>query len=768
MDAAGLQNYLRTMEEGGIFRHLGIRNFLEGDFFGWYLEEWAPDIDESLRGVMQQLANYSFVTLDTDPDGTRDLLKKLYQNLMPQELRHDLGEYYTPDWLATQLLNQLHGGPPDKALRSPDERLLDPACGSGTFLVLHIRDIRLHARDVLLPQKKITRRQLLDKILAGVVGYDLNPLAVISARTNYLLALGDLLDQIEGDIDIPVYLADSVLTPSAGEELDKVGKIFFVTSVGEFALPRSLVKADYIDELANLLEEHVKNDSAPSAFTVVLCQKFPLDPKRDSRDIAITEELFLQLRELERQKINGIWARIIKNAFAPLFQPQFDRIAGNPPWINWANLPDEYRQRTSFLWTFYRLFEHKGLRARSGAAMDDLSVLMLYVAVDKYLKKSGKLGFVITQSIFKTEGGGEGFRRLRLGDAEPLKAILQVDDFSTVQCFEGATNRTAVVILQKGSQTSFPVTYNYWRKTSRGNIPTESDHDEAMERLSYLKWVARPVSPTKATSPWLTGRRKALSHLDNVIGQSDYAGRYGSHTHLNGVYWVEAVATRKDGTVLINNLHDCGKNKVKNVSMAIEPDLLFPLLRGRDVDRWRAKPGCRIIIPQNPNDPAKGYPEIEMQANLPKTYAFLRQFEQELRSRSGFKQFFDPKTAPFYSVYNVGPYTFSPHKVCWREVATDINAAVCSSEGDKVITIDHTLVGVSCESNREAHYICALLNSAPANFVVRGYVTLHPSPAILKYIKIEKFVPKDAAHLALAANSKKLCTKLPPLAKRQS
>ncbi|HYG24084.1 MAG TPA: hypothetical protein VEH04_14990 [Verrucomicrobiae bacterium] len=369
MDSTGLQGYLRNMEEGGIFRHLGIRNFLEGDFFVWYLEDWTHEVDQSLRGVMHQLANYSFVTLDTDPDGTRDLLKKLYQNLMPQELRHDLGEYYTPDWLDTQLLNQLHGGPPDRAPRLPTERLADISCGSGTFVVLHIRDIRLYARDVLLPQKKITRRQLLDYILANVVGYDLNPLAVISARTNYLLALGDLLDEIQGEIDIPVYLADSVLTPSAGEELDKVGKILFMTSVGEFALPRTLVKADYIDELANLLEEHVKNDSHQGAFTAALCNKFPLDPKKDARDVAIVEELFVQLRELERQKINGIWARIIKNAFAPLFQPQFDRIAGNPPWIHWSNLPDEYRQRTSSVWTKYRLFEHKGLRARSGAAM---------------------------------------------------------------------------------------------------------------------------------------------------------------------------------------------------------------------------------------------------------------------------------------------------------------------------------------------------------------------------------------------------------------
>lgn len=755
LETNGLRDYLRTMEEGGIFRHLGIRNFLEGDFFAWYLDEWTPEIDESLRGIMQQLANYSFVTLDTDPDGTRDLLKRLYQNLMPQALRHDLGEYYTPDWLAAHLLNQLHGGPPETVPRLPNKRLLDPACGSGTFLVLQIRDIRLHARDVLLPKNKINRQQLLEQILTNVVGYDLNPLAVISARTNYLLALGDLLDEIHGEVDLPVYLADSVLTPTSGETLDKFGKVLFATAVGEFALPNSLIRADYIDELANLLEEHVKSDSDRTTFTRALCQKFPLDTKRDARDIATTEELFIQLRELERQKIDGIWARIIKNAFAPLFQPQFDLIAGNPPWINWANLPDEYRQRTSFLWRHYGLFEHRGLRARTGAAMDDLSVLMLYVTADKYLKNGGRLAFVITQSVFKTEGGGEGFRRFQLGAGQYL-GVIGVDDFSTVQCFEGAANRTAVAVIQKGHKTKYPVPYEFWRKTSGGSIPTDSDYSEAFSRLTGNAWVACPVNSAKLTSPWLTGREKAISHLASVIGPSVYKARYGSHTHLNGVYWVEVIAARKDGKVLINNLHDTGKKKVKNVSMAIEGDLLFPLLRGRDVSRWLAKPSCQIILPQDLDDPAKALSEKVMQAEYPKTLAYLKQFEDGLRARSGFKQFFDPKVAPFYSVYNVGPYTFAPHKVCWREVASDISAAVCASDGGKTVTFDHTLVGVSCETDEEAHYLCALLNSVPANFVVRSYITLHPSPAILKNIRIERFDRRNKSHNSLASNSRSL------------
>jgi len=110
-----LKNYLKGMEDGGIFRDIGINNFLEGDFFGWYLDVWNNAIYDAFKRLISTLANYSLLTLDIDPDTTRDLLKKLYQQLMPKELRHNLGEYYTPDWLAERLLNMLEGGGNSKA-----------------------------------------------------------------------------------------------------------------------------------------------------------------------------------------------------------------------------------------------------------------------------------------------------------------------------------------------------------------------------------------------------------------------------------------------------------------------------------------------------------------------------------------------------------------------------------------------------------------------------------------------------------------------------
>jgi type I restriction-modification system DNA methylase subunit len=158
---------------------MGISNFLEGDFFGWYLETWDDGLDKGIRRIVSELANYSRVTLDADPDQTRDLLKKLYQNVMPKQLRHDLGEYYTPDWLAERLLNQL-GFIPGRDPKLQEKRLLDPACGSGTFLVLAIKRVKEHCAE-----RPIRPAEVLRGILSNIVGFDLNPLAVISARTTF-------------------------------------------------------------------------------------------------------------------------------------------------------------------------------------------------------------------------------------------------------------------------------------------------------------------------------------------------------------------------------------------------------------------------------------------------------------------------------------------------------------------------------------------------------------------------------------------------------
>jgi SAM-dependent methyltransferase len=762
-----LRAYVSKMEEGGIFRELGIINFIEGDFFSWYLDVWDDEIFNSLKALIANLANYCLVTLDVDPDTTRDLLKKLYQQLMPRGLRHNLGEHYTPDWLAQRVLNLVDDG---EFKGDPHKRILDPACGSGTFLVLAIKKIRDYAWKNSLPES-----QVLERILANVVGFDLNPLAVISARTNYLLALGDLLQHRTGEINIPVYLCDSILTPHEGEDLFTKGIVKFNTAVGSFSVPQNLIQANYIDILSNFLEQAVRLKLNREQFTAALCNGLPLDGKKDEKDIDLTYLLYEKLFNLDKQGINGIWARIIKNAFAPLFVGKFDYVAGNPPWINWESLPEQYRTETKPLWISYGLFPHGGMDTILGKGKKDIPMLMTYVATDKYLKIGGKLAFLITQSVFKTSGAGQGFRRFKMGDKGNFMQVIYVDDLVELNPFEGASNRTSIVVFRKGKETryfekgktghiNYVLPYTYWKKTVKGkSIALDSNLDDVLRVCEQKKYYALPVDKNDPTSPWLTGTPKAINAIRKILGKSDYTAHAGCYTGgANGVYWVNIIDKRPDGLVVISNIIEGAKRDVESVEAAIEPDLLYPLLRGRDVKTWAAEPSASIIMAQDPIK-RKGIDESEMKRKYPKTYLYLKRFESILRERAAFTRYFTRKdkygrvyeTGPFYSMFNVGDYTFSPYKVVWREQSSFLSASVVYINNKTPVIPDHKLMLVECSSLQEAFYICGMLNSDPSNLAAASYaINIQFDTHLLENISIPRFNSKQATHIQICEFSK--------------
>jgi len=374
--------------------------------------------------------------------------------------------------------------------------------------------------------------------------------------------------------------------------------------------------------------------------------------------------------------------------------------------------------------------------------------------MDRYLKDGGRLGFLITQSVFKTAGAGQGFRRFRLGDGTPLK-VVHVDDMASLKPFEGASNRTAIVILERGGETRYPVPYSCWYKPGGGSVVPEDLTLEEIARekiAAYRRFVARPVDEKDPTSPWITGRPQALKAVKKILGISDYQAKAGVCTWLNGVYWLEIVGQRPDGLVVVSNLSESAKRDVENVQAAIEPDLLYPLLRGRDVGRWQAQPSAYILMVQDPQK-RRGYDPDWLAENYPKTYAYLKRFEAELRSRSGYQRYFS-ESDPFYSMFNVGDYTFAPYKVVWREQAASLTAAVTEPLEDNVVVPDHKLMLVDFQDRSEAHYVCAALNSSPTRFVVQSYgVTIQMDTHVLENVRIPRYDPTNPIHRQLAALS---------------
>lgn len=761
---------------GGVFTQIKITNFLEGDFFTWYLNEWNEKVSDSLYVLVERLSQYDPRSLSVEPTESRDLLKHLYQQLFPKSVRHDLGEYYTPDWLAEHVLNKVsYDG-------NPETRLLDPACGSGTFLVLALNralDYFSEHREELM----IGDAELLKLIQANIVGFDLNPLAVMTARTNYLLAVRSLIGTA-GAFEIPVYLCDSVVTPGVYGDLFMTGGHVAKVPCSplkppHLPVPREIaVNPDTVRRYSDVLERAVRDAYSPEVF-IQSCKDRGIPIKEEE----LHQHLLTILQGLAKDNKNGIWARIIKNSFAPLFEGEFDLVVGNPPWVNWESLPGDYRDSMKPLWQFYGLFSLSGSEGRLGGGKKDLSMLFVYSCVDYYLKFKGKLGFVITQSVFKTKGAGDGFRRLKFNPQEKgivyLKP-LSVDDMSAFQPFENAANRTAVFVCEKSKKPfEYPVPYRVWKRKRKASITSRIDskvdygktrrlmHFSAADdlktvklKVTILKQAATPVTLKNPTSPWLTAPKETLRGISKVIGKSEYTAHAGVCTWLNGAYLVNIIKQlpKSDGEnlLLVENLYDVGKIEVAKVNMAVESDSVYPLVRGRDIARWHAKASTHIILAQDPST-RSGIPEKEMQTNYPKTYSYFKRFEKALRQRSGYK-LYHKSTGPFYSMYNVDTFTMSPWKVVWIRVGTDIKGAVISMENlageTKPVLPLETATMVAFKTGSEAHYFCSVINSSPWRFVITATSVLGTggfgSPNVLKKAKVPRYNPKNSPHKHLA------------------
>ena len=136
---------------------------------------------------------------------------------------------------------------------------------------------------------------------------------------------------------------------------------------------------------ALLTEEMVRSNYAPDDAMKQYRQQGLVFPPHEG----VVEYFYREMLDLQRQNKNGIWARLLKNVFAPLIAGKFDFVVGNPPWIRWGYLSDDYRRATLEMWKQYGLFSLKGSAARLGSGEKDFSMLFTYAAADYYLADGG-------------------------------------------------------------------------------------------------------------------------------------------------------------------------------------------------------------------------------------------------------------------------------------------------------------------------------------------------------------------------------------------
>ena len=456
------------------------------------------------------------------------------------------------------------------------------------------------------------------------------------------------------------------------------------------------------------------------------------------------------LVDLHRNHWNGIWCLILFDRVEAGCVKDVDLVAGNPPWVKWSNLPRSYAEFIKPICDRMDIFSED---VWVGGIQSDISTVVTQHALERFVRKGGSLAFLITGTVFKNESS-QGFRRWNLrsetGD-EPLM-VETVEDYARLRPFEGVTNwPTLLLIRRNGEKTKYPVKYRRFAGTCTSSAPSLN----LFEDLEAI-----PVPGTDG-GPWLVGPSteiKTWVALFEADVKSPYKARKGITTDLNGVYFVEVDHLAGDQKfVSISNDPRNGRRRdvVKKTSI-VESDDVFPLLRGRDVRRFSARPqpGQCVIVPQRGM-----FGDESLPISRPKTFKFLSEFQKILEQRSSYKRF--QKGKPFWSIWSTGEYTFAPYKVVWKEMSGSgfVAAYVGGSEfGDTTKTVipDHKVYYVPLDSEDEAAYLAAFLNSRIAAHAINAYSSsLSLGTSVTDYLAIPRYDENNPVMAELSDASKR-------------
>lgn len=743
-----------------------INNFFESHFLEWFIYAYSEDNFDInvINNVLNEINKFDLSTYILKPEEIQDILQEVYMELIPTKMRHLMGEYFSPDWIVEHALELVgYDGDIDKSM-------IDPCSGSGSFLT--------HAIKLIVQKKgKKLNRDDIDKITHNIIGFDINPISVVSAKTNYILALfsscsDEVFTNFNDPIDIPIYIADSVLSPIVYTE-ESESTLSIDTTVGKFEIPKF---EDYskASEFLNILSKSINEKTHFKIFWNMVVNRLVNDNYKN-----VVEKLFYKLYYLHNASMDSYWPIILRNSFAPiLIGNKFDYVVGNPPWIAWKSMSKSYRKGTLQVWKSYGIFEKNGYDQKT--THDDFGMAVTYVSIDKYLKIDGKMVFLLPTSFLKSTKGGQGFRKLsitRLGQNIPFKIDI-VDDFSNVKLF---TIPTIAIRITKGSKMEYPMSsYRVWKQIGKKSIiDPHAKWNEVKKGLNVETLSAQPVDNNDKQSAWLTlPDMKFANKVLDFKKPRYYTGRKGIEpAGAKGIYILKKPIRCRDGLMLIENCIERQRRKdflLKGVHKEkIEDTYIFPMLGGRNISKWQVKSNEYILVPHSV-EYKYGIPEKELAKTAPKTLEWLSYFHDELfASRKQNGKFFKPDTQPFYRLDNVGEYTYAPYKVLWKEQTGSMSAVVVSTylesvpnadcslfNEDKIIVVDSKVLMLGLNNNDEAHYVCGIINADSIVKIIDGYaISTNRGVDVLKYLAIPQFDKTNIKHQNIANLSKQIHTR---------
>ena len=483
---------MSSLFSGSYFLEYGLVNLVEEDFFSWILD---PRVSERTQDMVISIARALAVYDLTKAD--EDLFKELYQEIVDVRERHATGEYYTPRWLCEYTVKILLESFGSEQEEFP--RILDPACGSGSFLTAIIHTIK----DRLREEPAETQ---LETVLSKVVGLDVNPVAVTVARANYAIALGNLL-QTGRRVTIPVYVADSIKLPRLIPTVYGGSRVYDLVADGRhlpipesvFEDPKRRVEAlDTLREATTHYQEGLAKEDVRAFFLRSVSDELSED------EAAVLNRTLDEIMAMIDARRDSIWLFVLNNLYAPVMLKQrpFDALIGNPPWIVMRSIENsEYQEFLKSQVMAYQLLEKSQVKLYTHMEM---STLFFCKSADLYLREGGRIAFLMPISVITGAFHHANFNKFAL---PPLK-LESVSSFRKVPGIFSLP--PCILVAKKGETTVFPVPLVEWEGSLVGQR-RNSLLSEVEPLIKSSVGEYRPAPPPEVKSVYFDRFREGAS-----------------------------------------------------------------------------------------------------------------------------------------------------------------------------------------------------------------------------------------------------------------
>lgn len=623
---------------------------------------WVDNSKKFLKNLQSIVNRYDWEAIEGD------VMRALYIDLVPKKQRKLYGEYYTPDWLAEKICDEVLdvGYINEQLSRYLDNKqlqgIVDPACGSGTFLYQAAR--RLYRSEPVL-NSGLGSSDIADFLCKILIGVDIHPVAVEMSIANVKRVLGDV------DISkLRIYQGDSLLSERSTTTIYSAGmNRMTIHAHGEvLSLPLSILdKQKHIDLFVSSAR-----DKKPMPKII--------EANLDQNDSDTLRTAYKGMIKIIEKLGNGVWAWYIRNQAAPHFLSQDlrpKRIVSNPPWVRNAHITSVERKKR-----ILKLGQETDTYVGGKMAnVFDLASVFVARCTSLYLTSDGKAGWVLPDAASYGKGQWDKLRK-KYNDR-----TLRFLSLGALPFPKQGPACVMLINVKPGPNMIF--------KARKGQSVKQYDSWESAEKKIIAKTDRLPNTKLKKMgdlpSAWIESPTKAIA-------------RQGATIVPNVLIRVEPNSVEKNphsNTVTLRtapSVHAPWKN-LRVQEATVPSSWIKKCIMGRNLLPFSIHGHVSCIIPIN----RKGHWIIERSktqywknasalyasnrgvgSTTPKTLEAQLDFKSKLRLQAGIK-------LPFV-VYNRA------------------GTRLCASVVNEFAYIDSTLYRVPCTSADEACFLAAVLN----------------------------------------------------------